>query len=141
MSYRRQRDEQFVGRGINPHRLYRSNNRWLAGVAAGLAEYLGLSVFGTRLAVFVLCFAFPLVPFIYLAMIFMVPRRPEGLFESQVDEAFWRTTALAPSTSFSDLRYRFRDMDERVRSMEAYVTSARYEFDRELRRSPSPPPL
>ena len=138
MSYRRRRDEQFVGRGINPHRLYRSNDRWLAGVAAGLAEYLGLSVLGTRLAVFALCFALPLVPFIYLAMIFMIPRRPEGLYESQQDEAFWRTTTLAPSTSFSDLRYRFRDMDERVRSMEAYVTSAKYEFDRELRRSPPP---
>ena len=87
---------------------------------------------------FALCFALPLVPFIYLAMIFMIPRRPEGLYESQQDEAFWRTTTLAPSTSFSDLRYRFRDMDERVRSMEAYVTSAKYEFDRELRRSPPP---
>ena len=43
---------------------------------------------------------------------------------------------LHGSTSFSDARYRFRDMEERVRNMEEYVTGAKYEFEREMRRSP-----
>ncbi len=140
-SRREARADMFIGGRINPHRLYRSNNRLLAGVASGIAEYLGLSVTGTRLAVFFLSFAFPLVPLIYLVMIFVLPRQPEGLYESPNDEAFWRTTALAPSTSFSDARYRFRDMEERVRGIEEYVTSAKYEFERELRRSPPAPPV
>jgi phage shock protein C len=139
--HRNSRDEMFIGRGVNPHRFYRSNDRLLAGVASGLAEYLGLNVIGTRIAIFLLCFAFPLVPLIYLVMIFVLPRKPEGLYESQNDEAFWRTTTLAPTTSFSEMRYRFRDMEDRVRSMEAYVTSAKYEFERELRRTPPAPPM
>ena len=49
---RSSRDELFIGERINPHRLYRSNRRVLAGVASGIAEYLGLSVTGTRIAVF-----------------------------------------------------------------------------------------
>lgn len=134
---RSSRDELFIGERINPHRLYRSNRRVLAGVASGIAEYLGLSVTGTRIAVFFLSVIFfPVVPIIYLVMIFILPRQPEGLYESPQDEAFWRTTALAPSTSFSDARYRFRDMEERVRNMEEYVTGAKYEFEREMRRSP-----
>jgi phage shock protein C len=140
-SRRTAREEMFIGGRINPHRLYRSNNRLLAGVASGIAEYLGLSITGTRLAVFFVSFAFPLVPLIYLVMIFILPRQPEGLYESPTDEAFWRTTALAPSTSFSDARYRFRDMEERVRGIEEYVTSAKYDFERELRRSPPAPPV
>jgi phage shock protein C len=131
-------NEQFVGARVNPHRLYRSENRILAGVAAGIAEYLGLSVTGTRLVLTLASFPFPIIPVIYAVLIFILPRQPRDLYETPSDEAFWRTTALAPSTSFSDIRYRFRDMEERVRSMESYVTSAKYEFERELRRSPPP---
>jgi phage shock protein C len=135
---RRRREEMFVGRGVNPHRLYRSNDKLLAGVASGIAEYLGLNVAGTRIAFFVLCIVFPILPILYLILIFVMPRRPEALYENPGDEAFWRTTTLAPSTSFSEMRYRFRDMEDRVRNMEAYVTSAKYEFDRELKRTPPP---
>ncbi len=136
---RREREDKFIGERINPHRLYRSNHRILAGVASGVAEYLGLSVTGARIAVFILAMIFfPVVPFIYLVLIFILPRQPEDLYESPRDEAFWRTTALAPSTSFSDARYRFRDMEERVRNMEEYVTGAKYEFEREMRRTPPP---
>jgi phage shock protein C len=129
----RQDDDVFLGRHINPHRLYRSQSRWLAGVAGGLAEYLGLNVLGTRIAIFVMCVLFPPLIVFYIVMIFVLRRRPENLFETRSDEAFWRTTAIAPQSSFSELRYRFRTMEERVRDVEAYVTSAKYEFERELR--------
>ena len=149
MKFRRsgsRRDSLFVGRGVNPHRLYRSDDRVLAGVGSGIAEYLGISTTATRIALALLCFPLPFIPLIYLALIFILPRRPSDLYGEQSentreDEAFWRTTTLTPSTSFSDLRYRYRDMEERTRQMEAYVTSAKYEFERELRRSPMQPPL
>ena len=134
MSYR----ENPFTRRVNPHRFYRSENRMIAGVSAGIAEYLGWSVGGVRFAVAISCIVFmPFVPILYMIMAFAVPIRPSGLYEDKTDEAFWRTTTLAPRTSFSELRYRFRDMEDRVRSMEAYVTSSKYEFDRELRRTPS----
>ena len=139
-------DDLFVGRGVNPHRLYRSEDRLLAGVGSGLAEYLGISTTATRIALILLCFALPFIPLVYLALVFVLPRRNRDSADvatdkSREDEAFWRTTTLAPSTSFSDLRYRYRDMEERMRQMEAYVTSAKYEFEREIRRSPPSPPM
>lgn len=36
--------------------------------------------------------------------------------------------------SASELRYRVREMEDRLRAMEAYVTSSKYEIDRELKR-------
>jgi len=143
-SYRQ--DDLFIGRGVNPHRLYRSEDRLLAGVGSGIAEYLGISTTATRIALILLCFALPFIPLVYLVLIFVLPRRTLGSDiarndETREDEAFWRTTTLTPSTSFSDLRYRYRDMEERMRGMEAYVTSAKYEFERELRRSPTVPPV
>lgn len=47
------------------------------------------------------------------------PRRAEALSE----------------TSVSDAAVRVRDLEQRLRDIEAYVTSTRYEFDRELRSS------
>lgn len=138
-------DDLFIGRGVNPHRLYRSEDRLLAGVGSGIAEYLGISTTATRISLILLCFALPFIPLVYLVLIFVLPRRgvdaDQARDASREDEAFWRTTTLTPSTSFSDLRYRYRDMEERMRGMEAYVTSAKYEFERELRRSPAAPPL
>jgi phage shock protein C len=133
-----ERSETF-GRRRNPHRLYRSDSPLLAGVAAGMAEYLGFNVLATRIAFAILSFPFPVIPIIYLVMFFVMKRRPQALYENPQDEAFWRTTTLAPSTSASEIRYRFRDMEDRVRSMEAYVTSAKYEFDRELQRGARTP--
>jgi phage shock protein C len=133
-------DSPFARR-VNPHRLYRSNNRWISGVTAGLAEYFGLSITGCRLVMaFCALIFFPIVPMLYAIMIFVLPRRPADLYRDAEEEAFWRTTTHNPTGSFSELRYRYRDMEERIRGMEAYVTSARFDFERELHRTPPKAP-
>jgi phage shock protein C len=119
----------------NPHRLYRDKeNAMLAGVCAGIAEYAGLSVKGTRIVWALLCLtpmaAFMILSYVILAIV--LPAKPDGLYETQEQAEFWRGVSNAPSDVFGSLRHRFRELNLRLEKMEAYVTSKEFEFDHEL---------
>lgn len=60
-----------------PRRLYRSNNKMLAGVCAGVAEYLNMDPTVVRVLAVVLFFV-PLIPMllIYLFMCLLIPNKP-----------------------------------------------------------------
>lgn len=60
-----------------PRRLYRSNNRMLGGVCAGVAEYLNIDPTVARVVAIVLFFT-PFIPalLIYLFMCLLVPNKP-----------------------------------------------------------------
>ncbi len=122
----------------NPHRLFRDKeNAMLAGVAAGIAEYAGLNLGGTRIAIILLMLIPPLTMFIiisYIVMAIVLPVKPADLFESQEKAEFWRGVSNAPSDAFGSLRHRFRELNMRLERMEAYVTSKEFEIDRELGR-------
>ncbi|MBQ5613402.1 MAG: PspC domain-containing protein [Tidjanibacter sp.] len=61
-----------------PRRLYRSNNKMLAGVCAGVAEYLNIDPTVTRVLAVVLFFT-PFIPMLltYLFVCLVVPNRPQ----------------------------------------------------------------
>ena len=61
-----------------PRRLYRSNNKMLAGVCAGVAEYLNIDPTVTRVLAVVLFFT-PFIPMllVYLFICLIVPNRPQ----------------------------------------------------------------
>lgn len=61
-----------------PRRLYRSNNKMLAGVCAGVAEYLNIDPTVTRVLAVVLFFT-PFIPMllVYLFVCLIVPNRPQ----------------------------------------------------------------
>ena len=61
-----------------PRRLYRSNNKMLAGVCAGVAEYLNIDPTVTRVLAVVLFFT-PFIPMllVYLFVCLVVPNRPQ----------------------------------------------------------------
>ena len=121
----------------NPHRLFRDQeNGMLAGVCAGIAEYAGLNLKGTRIVVALLCLT-PLLGFIvisYIVLAIVLPVKPVGLYENQEQAEFWRGVSNAPSDVFGSLRHRFRDLNMRLERMEAYITSKEFEIDRELGR-------
>lgn len=121
----------------NPHRLYRDKeNAMLAGVCAGIAEYAGLNVKGTRIVTALLCLT-PMLGFIvisYLVLAIVLPVKPEGLYETREQAEFWRGVSNAPSDVFGSLHHRFRELNLRLEKMEAYVTSKEFEIDRELGR-------
>jgi phage shock protein C len=121
----------------NPHRLYRDReNAMIAGVCAGLAEYFGFNRKGVRVVVAgsaIFFLPFVLVSYIILALV--LPVRPA---EARLDEAqaqFWRGVSNAPSDVFSNVKHRFRELDQRLQRMEAFVTSREFEIDQELARS------
>jgi len=123
-------------RGIDPKRLYRDpRNGWIAGVCAGIADYLSISTGVVRLLAIMLAMfgAAPLVLTVYIVLVFVLPRRPEHLYRGESDEAFWRSVRTSPTATFESVRARFRGLERRLQRMERYITSDRYNLDREFR--------
>jgi len=124
----------------NPHRLYRDReNGIVAGVCAGLADYFGLNRKGLRvITALSTLFFMPFVVPAYIILAIILPVKPANLYKDESQEKFWRGVSMAPSDVFSNLSHRFRELDQRLQKMEAFVTSREFAMDRELGRNPGP---
>ena len=126
--------------GTSGRRLYRDADRAvLGGVCAGLSTYLGFNLKVTRLLCIIafLC-AFPVALLVYLAAVLLIPASSsriydEALYEERRKEEL-RDEIRRAKPTVSDVRARYRDMDERLARIEKYVTSSRYRLDEEFRR-------
>ncbi|WND03360.1 envelope stress response membrane protein PspC [Temperatibacter marinus] len=116
-------------------RLYKDirNAKWM-GVCAGVADYFGMTTSSVRILTFLAVFFSGIWPglVVYVILGFCLEPKPEGLYENEKEEEFWRDTRKAPDYSAADMRRRFRDIERRTNDMEAYMTSKRYRLDREL---------
>ena len=120
---------------INPHRLYRDPARArLAGVCAGIADYLGIDPFLVRLAMVpaAIFFFFPTV-IGYVVLAIALPPRPPQLYRNPEEEAFWRGVATRPQSSVAGLSQRFRQLEMRLQEMERLVTSQDFDLRRKFR--------
>jgi phage shock protein C len=119
----------------NPKRLYRSRDKIIAGVCGGLADRMGWDPTITRAVTAVLLFCgvgFVIPVYIVMWCITPVaPYRPRNL--SPDEERFWRSVADRPAETFSNIRYKFRDMDDRLARMERSVTSEEWRLKREFK--------
>jgi phage shock protein C len=59
------------------------------------------------------------------------PYRPRNL--SPDEERFWTSVSDRPRETFSNIRYKFKDMDDRLARMERAVTSEEWKLKREFR--------
>ena len=120
-------------------RLYRDiDRRWLAGVLAGAASHFGWNLAALRIVTIVACMT-PIVPVIvvgYVLAALILPPRTQLPPPPPTAADQWQS-APPPGVTASELKYRMREMEDRLRAMEAYVTSAQYEVDRELKRGPN----
>lgn len=117
------------------HRLYRDPEHGiLAGVCAGIADYLGAERIVIRLA-FVLALILFIVPamLVYILLAIALPKRPPALYASTAEAAFWRGVATAPDDTLSTLRRRFADLETRLQAMEHEVTSGEADLRRKFR--------
>ncbi|HET7370973.1 MAG TPA: envelope stress response membrane protein PspC [Gammaproteobacteria bacterium] len=116
-------------------RFYRDRrNGKLMGVCAGLADYFGWNVTFIRiLAIVAFCWFNVITLIIYLVLGFLLPVKPERLYDWDTDDEYWRSVRRSASETFRDVRHRFRDMDRRLQRMEGYVTSRQYILDKEFR--------
>jgi phage shock protein C len=120
----------------NPKRLYRSRDKVIAGVCGGLAERMGWDPTIVRIAFAVLFFtgilsAVFIVYIVIWAITPVAPYRPRHL--SPDEERFWRSVSDRPAETFSNIRYKFKDMDDRLARMERSVTSEEWKLKREFR--------
>lgn len=120
---------------IPDRRFYRSSDRAvLGGVCAGLADYFGFNLKVTRvLAVIAFLWAMPLTVVAYFAVVFLVPAKPTLTVPKDVDPEFTQALRSSPGQTMTDLRGRFQSLDRRLARLEKYVTSSRYQLDREFK--------
>ncbi|MGI9450354.1 MAG: envelope stress response membrane protein PspC [Geminicoccaceae bacterium] len=119
----------------NPHRLYRSPDRVLGGVCAGIAAYFGWRTGIVRLFAIIGLLSFtPAFIFTYLAAWWFLPLRPEGrLYATAAEERFWRNVSTRPRATLSELRHRFRALEGRIADMERTATSEEFQLRRKFR--------
>lgn len=120
---------------IPSRRFYRSaDHNVLGGVCGGLSEYFGFNLKVTRILAFIgFCMNPPLAAVAYLAVVLLIPSRSVKALKPKVDENFRRAVRSAPGQTMVDVKRRFRSLDRRLARLEKYVTSSRYQLDREFR--------
>ncbi|MFH1728227.1 MAG: envelope stress response membrane protein PspC [Pseudomonadota bacterium] len=120
---------------INPHRLYRNPDKGiLFGICAGIADYLNIS--RTLVRLIIIIGAIFLSPFFwigYIALIFILKKKPANQYRSEEEAIFWRSVTLTPKETFADIRHKYRTMNERMRKIEDYVTSSEFELEQKYK--------
>lgn len=102
----------------------------LGGVCAGIADYFGFNLAVTRLLTFLaFIFAMPMTLLAYIAAVILIPAEPSP----QRDSEFHRGLRSSPKQTMNDVRSRFKSLDRRLARLEKYITSSRYQLDREFR--------
>lgn len=129
-------------------RIHRDIDRkWVAGVIAGLAGHLGWSLAAMRVVAIVLLCT-PMMPAVVLlyvvAAVILPPARtlavpmphaaPPPPPPGATSAPNWSATAPPAHAQAGDLRQQLRELEDRLRAMEAYLTSPQYEIDRQLRK-------
>src|SRR3546814_11312359 len=71
--------------------------------------------------------------FCYFMAALLIPRAPAYHYASDAEKEFWRQVRVKPSESLSRLRHRYRDQEQRIRNMEAFVTSSEAKLHRAFR--------
>lgn len=113
----------------------RSDKAKLGGVCAGIADYFGFNVTVTRLIfVIALLATFPIAAIAYLAAVFLIPAYPGKVSADPDDERIRETVRRSPEAAAEEVRARSKDIEERLAKLEKYVTSSRYQLDREFDR-------
>lgn len=110
----------------------------IAGVCAGIAQYFNIEVWWVRIfavSLFLLGLGF-VVLLVYVALWFMLEKKP---LEAPVDDVHahhlkqkpWQAGQNA-SELLDNLETDFTEIDQKIRKMEAYVTSDEYKLRREF---------
>jgi phage shock protein C len=117
------------------HRLWRNTDRGiLAGVCAGIADFIGVEPIVVRLAA-VLGLIFFFLPTVaaYVILAIVLRPKPPALYASPDEEAFWRGVGTAPTDTLHSLKRKFADLEARLGRMESEVTSGDFDLHRKFR--------
>lgn len=129
------RDRIHDSGGIFSRLLRYPDRGWIAGVCVGLAEYFDWNVKLIRIAFILgLVFSgfFP-VGAVYLVLWYLMDEAGERERGSRTRAAA-DTAGFGPGSGMGDVRSRFARMEQRLRNMEACVSSKDFELRRELKK-------
>ena len=114
--------------------LYRdTKNGKIAGVCAGIADYFSWDVNLVRILTVIAALSFTVVTLsLYAVAALFLDPKPEDLYEDQEEEEYWRRYRKSPRNTMGEARLRFRKLDKKLRKLEAYVTSRKFDLDREF---------
>lgn len=119
----------------NPKRLYRSReDRVLGGICGGIAERYGwdptLVRILTLISLITIGFTFPA----YIVAWIVIPKAPRvrAPLTPEEDE-FWRGVSDRPKVTFSNLKYTFMDLEDRLQTLERNVTSDEWRLRNQFR--------
>ena len=117
------------------YRLWRNPDRGIiAGVCAGIADYIGVEPIIVRLlALLALFLFFPPTIAAYIILALVLRPKPPALYASPDEEAFWRSVGTAPAGTLHSLNRKFADLEARLGQMESQVASGDFELHREFR--------
>ena len=123
----------------------------VGGVCAGIADYFGFRVCAVRFIFIIALFvAFPFAALTYFAIVLLVPaessryeyvverevihrRRRRRMSRRERRRAEAEAEEQERAHRAEQVRERYRTLDERLARIEKYVTSSRYDLDREFR--------
>ena len=122
--------------GIPHRRFYRNADKAkVAGVCAGLADYFGFNLRVTRILAFIsLLMAMPVTLLVYFSTVLLVPSAPDPAKQAYVDPDFRQALRSAPGQTLGDVKRRYQSLDSRLARLERYVTSPKFNLDREFRK-------
>lgn len=122
--------------------LYRdTENGKISGVCAGLANYLSLEVWLVRISVIsaLLLGGTFLILLIYIALSFMIEKQPPNYVEAirsehehMLKNKPWQKGS-SPELLLDRLERDFDNVEEKIQSIEAYVTSDAYQVNKEFK--------
>ena len=115
-------------------KLYRDvENKKIAGVCAGLADYFSIDVTIVRILAVLALFTFTVVTIAcYIFAEIFLPPKPTDLYADQKDEEYWRRYRRSPRDTLGQARNNFLKLETRLRKLESYVTSRKFNLDREF---------
>ncbi len=115
-------------------RLYRDlENKKIGGVCAGLADYFSIDVTIVRIATVLAGITFTFVTVaVYIFGVIFLPPKPVDLYSDPNDENYWRRYRRSPRNTLSEARNKFMRLETRLRKLEGYVTSKKFNLDQQF---------
>jgi len=114
--------------------LYRDiENKKIAGVCAGLADYFSIDVTLVRILTVISLITFSFVTiFAYVCGVIFLKPKPVDLYSDEEDEDYWRRYRRSPRNTLAEARNKFLKLEQKLRKLETYVTSKKFSLDREF---------
>lgn len=106
-------------------------HRVVGGVCAGIADYFGINRQVVRILLLVSLFMFTLPTLVlYIVAMFFLKDKPEDVDRDEEEKKLWQSMHRSPRDTMGGISHRFSSMEERIRNMEAYLTSRKYKLDK-----------